>query len=323
MAYRHTKIFILIVFITFNSAFPAYGNSPEECSNCVGECFNKHLGNILKNKPHERELLDQCNKGCDSDHCFNVGFRYEVFVFEETSCINCLSKCCEDPNGTLEVCSSKTCKDCDGKAFKFEDFNKDLKDIKCGGGDGVQNGPGPNGKGQNGPGPNGKGQNGPGPNGKGQNGPGPNGKVPAQPSPTEGPLGPIPPFPPAGVQTCTIPNDLVCFPSGSTPITTIFSQEGVITPTPIPANAKSTTIQSTSTLYVAGYQTTDSLGQPTFIPPSTLYVVKNIAVTEPAAATTTVSDSTTILHDFSSHGFWGVTISFVIATTTLIFMVFA
>ncbi|RIA81024.1 hypothetical protein C1645_837672 [Glomus cerebriforme] len=108
----------------------------------------------------------------------------------------------------------------------------------------------------------------------------------------------------------------------NTPTSATYSQGGVITPTPVPDNAKLITTQSTSTLYVAGYQTTDSLGMPTSILPSTLYVVKNVAITEPAAATTIVSDSTT-LHDFNSHGFWGVIISLVIVTTTLIFMVVA
>jgi hypothetical protein len=96
----------------------------------------------------------------------------------------------------------------------------------------------------------------------------------------------------------------------------------VVTPTPLSGNGELTTIKSTSTLYVAGYTTTNSLGQPIIIPPSTLLVVQEI-VTETSAATVMVSDSTTILHDFNSHGLWGVTMSLFIVITTLVFMIIA
>lgn len=114
------------------------------------------------------------------------------------------------------------------------------------------------------------------------------------------------------------------FTKFSTPIVTTFTQPFVETPTPPSDNGILTTTQSTSTLYVAGYTTTNSLGQPIIVPPSTLLVVKEVAyVTEASAATVMVSDSTTILHDLNSHGLWGVTMSLFIVITTLVFMVIA
>jgi hypothetical protein len=94
----------------------------------------------------------------------------------------------------------------------------------------------------------------------------------------------------------------------------------VETPTPPGDNANLKTIQTTSSIYVPSYTTINSLGQPTIAIPSTLLVIKNIAVTEGPIATVEVSDSTN-LHDFNSHGLWGVTISIIIVTTTLVFMV--
>ncbi|CAG8769443.1 15068_t:CDS:1, partial [Rhizophagus irregularis] len=92
------------------------------------------------------------------------------------------------------------------------------------------------------------------------------------------------------------------------PIVTTYTESGVETPTPVPENIKLTTTETTLTSYFAGYSTTNSLGDPTFVPPSTLYVVKSMAVTE-APTSTVVSDSATILHDTNSHGLWGVTMS--------------
>jgi hypothetical protein len=97
---------------------------------------------------------------------------------------------------------------------------------------------------------------------------------------------------------------------------------GVETPTPVPDNVKLKTIETTLTSYFAGYSTTNSLG-PTFIPPSTLYVVKSIAVTEAPVKTEISSDSTTILHDINSYSLWGVTMSLSVITATLFFMIIA
>src|SRR4051812_42836505 len=111
----------------------------------------------------------------------------------------------------------------------------------------------------------------------------------------------------------------------STPIVTTFTQPAVETPTPPSDNEKLTTTQTTSTLYIAGYTTTNSLGLPIIVPPSTLLVVNEVAViTEASSATVIVSGSTTILHDFNSHGLWAVTMSFMIVViTTLVFVVIA
>ncbi|EXX73281.1 hypothetical protein RirG_061600 [Rhizophagus irregularis DAOM 197198w] len=122
--------------------------------------------------------------------------------------------------------------------------------------------------------------------------------------------------------TCTSGDDPKCFPSNIVPIVTTYTESGVETPTPVPENAKLTTIETTLTSYFAGYSTINSLGIPTFVPPSTLYVVKSIAVTE-APTNTIVSDSTTILHDINSHGLWGVTMSLSVITATFIFMMIA
>ena len=81
------------------------------------------------------------------------------------------------------------------------------------------------------------------------------------------------------------------------------------------------TTKTTITSYIAGYTTIDSQGSTSTVPPSTLYVVKNVAITD-TATTTVASDSATILHNFNSHGLWGVTMSLVVVTVTLVFMVF-
>jgi hypothetical protein len=85
--------------------------------------------------------------------------------------------------------------------------------------------------------------------------------------------------------------------STTTVVTVTYTQPGVETQTP-PGDMK--TIQTTSSIYVPSYT--------------------NIAVTEGSIATVEVSDSSN-LHDFNSHGLWGVTISIIIVTTTLVFMV--
>ena len=85
------------------------------------------------------------------------------------------------------------------------------------------------------------------------------------------------------------------------------------------------TTVTTLTSYFAGYTTTNSLGSTTSILPSTLYIVKSVAVTEPAMTNPTIvalSDST-ILYDFNIQELWGVTISSAIIIVTLVFMVFA
>ena len=60
---------------------------------------------------------------------------------------------------------------------------------------------------------------------------------------------------------------------------------------------------------------------PTTIPPSTKTVVENVAVTVPLESTA-ISDSKTILHDFNSHGLWGVTISLAVVIATFVYMLF-
>ena len=92
------------------------------------------------------------------------------------------------------------------------------------------------------------------------------------------------------------------------------------TPTPIPSNVKAITTKTTITSYFAGYTTVVD-GTTSTVPPSTKVVVKDVAITEPVT-TTVVTDSTTSLHDFNSHGLWGVTMSLVVVTTTLVLMVF-
>jgi hypothetical protein len=91
-----------------------------------------------------------------------------------------------------------------------------------------------------------------------------------------------------------------------------------------------TTTTTTLTLFFAGYTTeittTNSKGVitsfETYIPPSTVLVVKKIAVTAPPIEIG-ISKSTTILHDFNSHGLFGVTMSLAIVIATLVFMIFA
>jgi len=96
----------------------------------------------------------------------------------------------------------------------------------------------------------------------------------------------------------------------------------VVTPTPPGDNAKlTTTITTISTLYVAGYTTTNS-GMSTIIPPSTLYVIEKVAITE-IPTVFIGSAGSLILYDFNSHGLRGVTMSLVIVITTFIFMIVA
>src|SRR5689334_11137386 len=96
-------------------------------------------------------------------------------------------------------------------------------------------------------------------------------------------------------------------------------------------------VTTTQTLYFAGYtttiKTTNSRGEPTtiatFIPPSTLIVIKTVPATAVTAApvkTTKANvsnsmDSMATLHDIS-HSLWSVTISLSIVAVTLIFMIF-
>ncbi|EXX76476.1 hypothetical protein RirG_032830 [Rhizophagus irregularis DAOM 197198w] len=95
---------------------------------------------------------------------------------------------------------------------------------------------------------------------------------------------------------------------------------------------KFTTTTTTQTLYFAGYTstitTTNSLGEvttfATYIPPSTVLVVKKVAVTAPALEDgTDTSDSMTILHGVNNNSLWGVTMSLAVVTATLVFMIFA
>ena len=88
-----------------------------------------------------------------------------------------------------------------------------------------------------------------------------------------------------------------------------------------------TTTVITSTLYYPGYTTTitttnskgETISYETYIPPSTVLVVKTQAVD---AAMLDGSDSTT-LHDFNGHGLLGVIMSLVVVTISLIFMMFS
>jgi hypothetical protein len=113
------------------------------------------------------------------------------------------------------------------------------------------------------------------------------------------------------------------FTKFSTPVVTTFTQPGVETPTPPSGNEVLTTTQSTSTLYVAGYTTTNSLGQPIIVPPSSLLVVNEVAIVTKASVETVMASDSTILHDLNGHGLWGITMSLFIAITTIVFMVIA
>ncbi|RGB42821.1 hypothetical protein C1646_750567 [Rhizophagus diaphanus] len=125
--------------------------------------------------------------------------------------------------------------------------------------------------------------------------------------------------------TCPSSNDPKCFPPGIAPIITTITKEGVETPTQVPNNVKLTTIMTTLTSYFAGYTTTNSLGSSTSILPSTLYIVKSIAITEPTepANNTVASDSTTILYNFNTYGLWYITLSLAVIIATFIFMISA
>jgi hypothetical protein len=131
------------------------------------------------------------------------------------------------------------------------------------------------------------------------------------------------------------------FCNSSTPKTETSTQQEVETITPTPnQNDKDheknkitqfTTTTTTITLYFAGstvtVTTTNSKGETisyaTYIPPSTVLVVKKVAVTADANdPAETISDST-VLYDFNSHGLCGVLMSLVVVATTLIFMIFA
>ncbi|GBC00074.1 hypothetical protein RclHR1_03730013, partial [Rhizophagus clarus] len=149
--------------------------------------------------------------------------------------------------------------------------------------------------------------------------------------------------------TCASANDNACkAPPGVTPKVETSTESTIetITPTPTPndnnnnANNNNnknkithwTTTTTTLTLYFAGFTstvtTTNSQGQitsfATYIPPSTVLVVKKVAVTAPALEDgSDTSDSITILHDFNSHGLWGITMSLIVVVATLVFMIFA
>ncbi|RGB39579.1 hypothetical protein C1646_754306, partial [Rhizophagus diaphanus] len=154
--------------------------------------------------------------------------------------------------------------------------------------------------------------------------------------------------------TCASPNDSACkAPPGVTPKVETSTQDEIetITPTPTPKknnnkndnnddnnddNKKKithwTTTTTTLTLYFAGYTSTvtttnaqgDITSFATYIPPSTVLVVKKVAVTAPALEDgTDTSNSMPVLHDFNSHGLWGITMSLLVVVATLVFMIFA
>jgi hypothetical protein len=134
----------------------------------------------------------------------------------------------------------------------------------------------------------------------------------------------------------------------STPKLETSTQQEIetITPTPTPNNKNNnnnnnnnaknkithwTTTTTTLTLYFAGFTktitTTNAQGQPTtfatYIPPSTVLVVKKVVATAAGLDDGTFeSDSTTISQDLN-HGLWGIIMSLVVCTCTLIFMVIA
>ena len=109
----------------------------------------------------------------------------------------------------------------------------------------------------------------------------------------------------------------ICIYASPAKVTTTTIQ-GVITPTPIPTNAKVMTTKTTFTSYIAGYTTTDSKGSPSTVPPSTVVVEENIAVTAPATSTIN-SGSRINLPVFNVHGLCSVAMSLVIVTTTFVF----
>ncbi|RIA97272.1 hypothetical protein C1645_814355, partial [Glomus cerebriforme] len=148
--------------------------------------------------------------------------------------------------------------------------------------------------------------------------------------------------------TCASPNDNRCkAPPGITPKLETSTQQEVETitsmPTPSPTNDNgndntshkithwtTSTITTTITLYFAGFTktitTTNAQGMvttfATYIPPSTVLVVKKVVASAGLTDSTFGSDSITISHDFS-HGLWGIAMSLAVVTSTLIFMIFA
>ncbi|CAG8563015.1 3591_t:CDS:2, partial [Funneliformis caledonium] len=158
-------------------------------------------------------------------------------------------------------------------------------------------------------------------------------------------------------QTCASPDDPRCKPpSGVTPIVETSVQTSIETIMPTPDNNNGdnkdekkknqnndekkkkqhkitsyTTITTTITLYYAGYTTTmtttNSLGKittfATYIPPSTVIVVKTMVSPVTLAVDEDLSSTTIRLHEFNSHSLWGVTMSLIVVFASLIISVFA
>lgn len=82
------------------------------------------------------------------------------------------------------------------------------------------------------------------------------------------------------------------------------------------------TTQTTMTTTYSGYTTTYSNGSLKTFPPSTAIITKDVVVTEPVTSTVRSNSTAAFLHEFNSHGLWGVTMSLVTVTATIVFMLF-
>ncbi|CAB4379225.1 unnamed protein product [Rhizophagus irregularis] len=294
MKYNQTLLFLIFLSITFNFILPIYGNSKQECEKCLDKCCNNYKNN------HQ---LETCNDNCKLEHCDGVKINYK-----NHECTKPVDPPTSTPKSEPPEPKTPDPPKTPGPSPPPIDTDQPLNPTSVPPVPPTTPIPDP-------PVP-------------------PTTPIPPVPpttpippvpiqSPTNS-LGPVPPFPPQEVHTCTTSNDPACFPPGSTPVVTTFTQPGVETPTPPSGNEVLTTTQSTSTLYVAGYTTTNSLGQPIIVPPSSLLVVNEVAiVTKASVETVMVASDSTILHDLNSHGLWGITMSLFIAITTIVFMVIA
>ncbi|RGB42818.1 hypothetical protein C1646_750564 [Rhizophagus diaphanus] len=292
MKYNQTLLFLIFISITFNFILPIYGNSKQECEKCLDKCCNNYENN------HQ---LENCNDKCKLEHCDGVKINYKSH-----ECTKPVDPPTSTPKSEPKTSDPKT-PDPPKTIPPPIDTDQPPNPTSVPPVLPTTSIPDP-------PVP-------------------PTTPIPPVPPTTPIPvpiqspinsLGPVPPFPPQEIHTCTTSNDPACFPPGSTPVVTTFTQPGVETPIPPSGNEVLTTTQSTSTLYVAGYTTTNSLGQPIIVPPSSLFVVNEVAIVTKASVETVMeSDSTTILHGLNSHGLWGITMSLFIAITTIVFMVIA
>lgn len=190
MKYNQTLLFLIIISITFNFVLPIYGNSKQECEECLDKCCDNY-----KNQ-HQ---LKTCNDKCKLEHCDGVKINYKNHECTKPDPPKPNSPNTDPPNTdppkTVEPIPSTLPTDEPPQDIPIQ-TTPPIPPVP-------PTTPIPVPPSQSIPVP-------------------PSQSIPVLPSQSSIPvpsptnsLGPVPPFPPQEVHTCTTPNDPACFPPGS------------------------------------------------------------------------------------------------------------